>query len=579
VLLPGAASRHHAASKLDPETHHHAKSLFLLFGSRLDETDVGVASSDNMAMSSGAHSESSVAARRKQSRKRGSPKKHGKKRLWDGASRLDVNHRVSAKDMHGEWYEACVSDCNDDEVRIHFMKWSTKLDEWMDRSSRCIAVLDSSEHADSPLLSRTQRGPAKQIAAAISSTAAGGSGANGIVEDDLAVGDGGRGKRRRQKKQIWDPTKKETNSVKVINAKQPHTNKAVATTRWRYGCGQPPCAQRCSFCQKGGDGSCGEGELLGPYGEDALYVHHMCAIWAPGVVEEERPHGRAVLEEVASAIETARANICMLCHNVGASIACCGGRLQIEASEGVSKDGPATVTPVATDGSQCGSRFHYACMVAAGAAPIAPSFSCVCPAHAATLDKATDSLARTIRRQVACETCNSACGADTLLYCISCGVRYHRDCVAGMETVDVAKSRPRWQCPACKTCHGCGGREDDERMVVCDKCDLSYHIYCIKTPLAAIPHGRWKCDTCVGCIHCGAIESTSWHSDYTSCFTCHEGSQPHLLCGVCNRAPESHPHDGTRTCATCPRWINRHCADGARCEAGLASVSSEQYVS
>ena len=34
-------------------------------------------------------------------------------------------------------------------------------------------------------------------------------------------------------------------------------------------------------------------------------------------------------------------------------------------------------------------------------------------------------------------------------------------------------------------------------MLLCDKCNKGYHIYCLPVPLSAIPDGDWFCDTCI----------------------------------------------------------------------------------
>ena len=45
----------------------------------------------------------------------------------------------------------------------------------------------------------------------------------------------------------------------------------------------------------------------------------------------------------------------------------------------------------------------------------------------------------------------------------------------------------------CERC-GCGDRE--EALLLCDGCDLGYHMDCLVPSLNRIPHGRWFCPTC-----------------------------------------------------------------------------------
>lgn len=35
-------------------------------------------------------------------------------------------------------------------------------------------------------------------------------------------------------------------------------------------------------------------------------------------------------------------------------------------------------------------------------------------------------------------------------------------------------------------------------MILCDRCNCGFHIYCLTPPLSAVPAGDWLCDTCLG---------------------------------------------------------------------------------
>lgn len=50
-----------------------------------------------------------------------------------------------------------------------------------------------------------------------------------------------------------------------------------------------------------------------------------------------------------------------------------------------------------------------------------------------------------------------------------------------------------WRCLDCTVCEGCGSRGDEPNLLLCDECDISYHIYCISPPLHTVPEGGWKC--------------------------------------------------------------------------------------
>lgn len=49
-------------------------------------------------------------------------------------------------------------------------------------------------------------------------------------------------------------------------------------------------------------------------------------------------------------------------------------------------------------------------------------------------------------------------------------------------------------------CEKCGGGDDDEKIVICEKCLKAQHIYCLQEKLAEIPEGDWICEKCQGKI-------------------------------------------------------------------------------
>ena len=49
----------------------------------------------------------------------------------------------------------------------------------------------------------------------------------------------------------------------------------------------------------------------------------------------------------------------------------------------------------------------------------------------------------------------------------------------------------------CKTmCEVCHKGDDDENIILCDKCNRGYHLYCLKPILPSVPSGEWYCDKC-----------------------------------------------------------------------------------
>lgn len=46
-------------------------------------------------------------------------------------------------------------------------------------------------------------------------------------------------------------------------------------------------------------------------------------------------------------------------------------------------------------------------------------------------------------------------------------------------------------------CTKCGHGDDEARLLLCETCDNSLHIYCANPPLMEVPKGEWRCHTCV----------------------------------------------------------------------------------
>uniref|UniRef100_A0A665TM43 [histone H3]-trimethyl-L-lysine(4) demethylase n=1 Tax=Echeneis naucrates TaxID=173247 RepID=A0A665TM43_ECHNA len=46
-------------------------------------------------------------------------------------------------------------------------------------------------------------------------------------------------------------------------------------------------------------------------------------------------------------------------------------------------------------------------------------------------------------------------------------------------------------------CLVCGSGEDEDRLLLCDGCDDSYHTFCLIPPLHDVPRGDWRCPKCL----------------------------------------------------------------------------------
>ncbi|XP_069585506.1 E3 ubiquitin-protein ligase UHRF1-like [Ranitomeya imitator] len=60
----------------------------------------------------------------------------------------------------------------------------------------------------------------------------------------------------------------------------------------------------------------------------------------------------------------------------------------------------------------------------------------------------------------------------------------------------LCKDDPKTKCRMC-ACHVCGGKQDPEKQLLCDECDMAFHIYCLDPPLSALPDvDDWYCPDC-----------------------------------------------------------------------------------
>uniref|UniRef100_A0AAQ4RXE9 E3 ubiquitin-protein ligase UHRF n=1 Tax=Gasterosteus aculeatus aculeatus TaxID=481459 RepID=A0AAQ4RXE9_GASAC len=58
------------------------------------------------------------------------------------------------------------------------------------------------------------------------------------------------------------------------------------------------------------------------------------------------------------------------------------------------------------------------------------------------------------------------------------------------------KDDPKKNCQWCN-CHICGIKQDPDKQLLCDECDMAFHTYCLNPPLTTIPEDEdWYCPGC-----------------------------------------------------------------------------------
>ena len=46
-------------------------------------------------------------------------------------------------------------------------------------------------------------------------------------------------------------------------------------------------------------------------------------------------------------------------------------------------------------------------------------------------------------------------------------------------------------------CYDCGGKHDPDKQLLCDECDMAFHLGCLKPPLTQVPEEEeWYCPEC-----------------------------------------------------------------------------------
>ncbi|KAI7906060.1 uncharacterized protein BX663DRAFT_250263 [Cokeromyces recurvatus] len=83
-----------------------------------------------------------------------------------------------------------------------------------------------------------------------------------------------------------------------------------------------------------------------------------------------------------------------------------------------------------------------------------------------------------------------------LLKCFDCHRNVHPQCCELDKISAEIVQTYDWQCNDCKSCLVCQSKNDESKIVICNRCDRGYHTFCCNPPLKYIPKDDWYCEQC-----------------------------------------------------------------------------------
>ncbi|KAF6039101.1 PHF10 [Bugula neritina] len=92
---------------------------------------------------------------------------------------------------------------------------------------------------------------------------------------------------------------------------------------------------------------------------------------------------------------------------------------------------------------------------------------------------------------------NRSGAAEKCIKCNQCRRETHPSCSELTPEMLARVVTYSWTCMECKVCVRCSDPGNEDKMIVCDKCDRGYHTFCVG--LKAIPEESiWACPECAG---------------------------------------------------------------------------------
>lgn len=141
-------------------------------------------------------------------------------------------------------------------------------------------------------------------------------------------------------------------------------------------------------------------------------------------------------------------------------------------------------------------------------------------------------------------------------------------------------SKLGWFWIDCKFWTNCKKSNEENKLIICDQCDSTYHIHCLKPPLMEIPSTAWYCDSwdnCKGCRKKLVNKSKAAKFDvYRVWNKCYDAYQSEKYCKICERLFEE--NEMSICWDECDTWIHATCDSISKQQLDALQQSGAEYI-
>ncbi|VDK83196.1 unnamed protein product, partial [Litomosoides sigmodontis] len=126
------------------------------------------------------------------------------------------------------------------------------------------------------------------------------------------------------------------------------------------------------------------------------------------------------------------------------------------------------------------------------------------------------------------------------------------------------------------SCQICRTSENESQLLLCDACDMGYHMYCFRPRIATVPDGEWYCPLCVqrACRKLLCLLCAKWNRPNS------QALEPIIVCSKCYNGYHASCFDRSPTLNdpkqwTCPGCLN---ADGFSTELANSLLNGDVEI-